>query len=172
MNADRYDKLLQEEREGLRIVLLGPGEAQPNDMKKRRQIACRLRELGYTLATMGEDLLRDVEAPLHLALELELQDIDLLLVLNAGPAPLAELTAISRHHRARQITRVWSKREYTEGSRSTPGDVVRMFDNLLFSSEEFESCDLVGEFVEAAERFCFNKAQSEGRLEELGLPPG
>lgn len=172
MNADRYDKLLQEEREGLKIVLLGPGEAQPKDMKKRRQIACRLRELGYTLATMGEDLLRDVEAPLHLALELELQDIDLLLVLNAGPAPLAELTAISRHHRARQITRVWSKREYTEGSRSTPGDVVRMFDNLLFSSEEFESCDLVGEFVEAAERFCFNKAQAEGRLAELGLPPG
>lgn len=141
-------------------------------MKKRRQIACRLRELGYTLAMLGEDLLRDVEAPLHLALELELQDIDLLLVLNAGPAPLAELTTISRHHRARQITRVWSKREYyTEGSRSTPGDVVGMFDNSLFSPEEFEICDLVGEFVAAAERFCFNKAQSKGRLAELGLPP-
>lgn len=171
MNADRYAKLLQQEREGLRIVLLGPGEAQPSDMKKRRQIACRLRELGYTLTMLGEDFLRDVGAPLHLALELALQDIDLLLVLNAGPAPLAELTTIYRYHRARQITRVWSKREYAEGSRSTPGDVVGMFDNWLFSQEEFESCDLVGEFVKAAERSCFNKAQLEGRLTELGLLP-
>ena len=142
-------------------------------MGKRHQIACRLREKGYVLAMLGEDVLQEPEAPLHLALRSKLPFIDLLLVLNTGPAPLAELTTISTDLRGREITRVWWKREFTEGRRSTPGDVVRMFDNWPFSEEEFESCELVESFVEAAERFCVTKAQREGRLKYLGLlPPG
>lgn len=120
---------------------------------------------------LGEDFLGDSEAPLHLALRSELRKIDLLLVLNTGAAPLAELATISYDYRARQITKVWSKREYTEGRRSTPGDVVAMFDNWPFSEEEFESCELVESVVETADRFCVSKAQLEGRLTNLGLPP-
>ena len=142
-------------------------------MRKRRQIASCLREKGYTLAVLGEELLEEAEAPLHLALRSELPDIDLLLVLNSGPAPLTELTAISFGHRARQITRVWWKREFKEGRRSTPSDVVKMFDNWPFSEEEFDSCELVESFLETTERFCVSKAQFEGRMAGLGLfPPG
>ena len=171
MKANQYSKLLQRER--LRVIVLGPGEAQRPDLDKRRQITARLRDCGYQLAALGEDILRDAEGPLHLALLSELQQIDLLLVLNTGPSPLAELTAISFNLRARQITRVWSKREYTQGRRSTPGDVLGMFDNSLFNKEEFESCELVESFLDTAERFCMAKAQREGRLTDFGLlPPG
>ena len=107
---------------------------------------------------LGEDLLQESEAPLHLDLRSKLRDIDLLLVLNTGAAPLAELTTISSDLRARQITRVWWKREFKQGRRSTPRDVVEMFDNWPFSEEEFESCELVESFVETADRFCVNKA--------------
>lgn len=169
MQADQYSENLG--RESLRVVVLGPGEAQPRDLRKRQQIAFRLRDVGYSLAVLGEELLGDAEAPLHLALQSELRNIDLLLVLNTGAAPLVELTTISFDYRARQITRVWSKRGYTEGRRSTPGDVVAMFDNWPFSEEEFESCELVESVVATADRFCMNKAQSEGRLTGLGLPP-
>ena len=142
-------------------------------MGKRHQIALRLRKNGYSLAMLGEDLLQEPEAPLHLALRSKLPVIDLLLVLNSGPAPLAELATISSDLRGREITKVWWKREFNEGRRSTPGDVVRMFDNWPFSEEEFESCELVESFVETAERFCVNKAQREGRLKNWGLlPPG
>ena len=127
MNADRYAKLLR--REQLRIVVLGPGEAQPCDLKKRQQIASRLIDRGYVRAKLGEDFLGNPDIPLHLALLNALSDIDLVLVLNTGAAPLTELTSISFDSRAREITRVWSKREFAEGRRSTPGDVLAMFDN-------------------------------------------
>lgn len=154
-------------------MVLGPGEAQPDDLEKRRQIACSLVDRGYSLAQLGEELLEEPAIPLHLALRAELPNIDLLLVLNTGVAPLVELTSISSDFRARQITRVWSMRKHAEGRRSTPGDVVAMFDYLPFSQEEFDSCELVASFVETAERFCLNRAQSEGRLRGLGLlPPG
>ena len=167
--TDQYSTHLQRER--LRVVVLGPGEAQPEDLEKRRQIASRLVGLGYSKTKLGEDFLSAAEMPLHLALLSSLPHIDLLLVLNTGAAPLVELTSISSDFRARQITRVWSKREYNEGRRSTPGDVLAMFDNLPFSKDEFESCELVASFVETADRFCLNKAQSEGRLAGLGLLP-
>ena len=170
MQPNRYAEQMQRER--LRIVVLGPGEAQPPDFHKRRQIKSRLHEHGYSLAILGEELLRDADAPLHLALRSEIGNIDLLLVLNTGVAPIVELTAISDNLRARQITRVWSKREYVAGRRrTTPGDVVAMFDNSPFSEEEFDSCELVESVIETAERFCMSKAQQEGRLTSLGLLP-
>ena len=167
--ADEFARLL--ERERLRVVVLGPGEAQPQDLRKRRQIKCRQREHGYSLTALGEDILGDAEAPLPLALLAELPNIDLLLVLNTGPAPLVELTAIIRNYRARQITRVWSKREYADSRQSTPGDVLGMFDNWNFSDDEFQSCELVESMIATAERFCMSKAQLEGRLKNWGLLP-
>ena len=131
----------------------------------------RLRDCGYSLAMLGEELLGEPEAPLHLALQSELSEIDLLLVLNTGVVPLVELTAISSEYRARQITRVWSKREYTEGPRTTPSDVVKMFDNQPFNEDEFDTCELVESVVATAERFCLDKAQREGRLTGWGLLP-
>lgn len=169
LQADSYAADLL--RESLRVVVLGPGEAQPRDLGKRRQITSRLHDRGYSLAMLGEELLGEPEAPLHLALRSELPEIDLLLVLNTGPAPLVELTTISLDQRARQITRVWWRREYADGPRSTPGDVVRMFDNWPFSEEEFESCELVESVLETADRFCVSKAQLEGRLTNWGLLP-
>ena len=169
MNVNQYANLLR--REALKIVVLGPGEAQPCDLNKRRQIVSRLIDRGYALAKSGEDVLGSPEMPLHLALSNALSDIDLVLVLNTGAAPLTELTSISLDARAREKTRVWSKREFVGGRRSTPGDVLAMFDNYLFSVEEFDSCELVESFVETANRFCFNKAQSEGRLAGLRLLP-
>ena len=141
------------------------------DLRKRRQIVAGLRAHGYSSTALGEELLQEPEAPLHLALLYELPNIDLLLVLNSGPAPLVELTAISTNNRARQITRVWSKREYTGNPRSTPGDVLAMFDNWHFSEEEFTSCELVASVIDTAERFCTAKAQQEGRLRDWGLLP-
>ena len=159
------------QRESLKIVVLGPGQRHPPGMLKRKQIKSRLREHGYSLTILGEELLGNPDAPLHLALQLELSNIDLLLVLNSGVAPIVELTAISFDHRARQITKVWSKREYVEDGRTTPGDVVAMFDNWPFSEEEFDSCELVESVIATAERFCMNKAQHEGRLTSFRLPP-
>ena len=171
LSTDRYAEYLR--RESLRVVILGPGQAQPDDFCKRQQIRARLKECGYSLARLGEELLGIPSIPLHIALVSELPNIDLLLVLNSGPAPLTELAAISEDWRARQITRVWSRREYQEGGRSTPGDVVGMFVYWPYDWEEFESCELVQSVVESAERFCFDKAQKEGRLIPLGLsPPG
>ncbi len=109
--------------------------------------------------------------PLHVALLNALSDIDLVLVLNTGVAPLTELASISFDFRAREITRVWSKREFVRDRRSTPGDVLKMFENYPFSVEEFNSCELVESFVDTADRFCLSKAQSEGRLVGLGLLP-
>ena len=120
---------------------------------------------------LGEDFLRDIDAPSHMALRSELDNIDLLLVLNSGVAPIVELTAISFDYRARNITKVWSKREYAQARRSTPRDVLSVFDHWPFSQEEFDTCELVESFVATAERFCMSKAQLEGRLTRLGLPP-
>ena len=150
---------------------MGPGEAQPRDFTKRRQIISSLRDYGYSLAMLGEELIGDATGPLHLTLRAELLNIDLLIVLNSGAAPLVELATISPDYRARQITRVWSKREYSEGRRSTPGDVVGMFLNWQFSEDEFESCELVQSVVATTESFSMSKAQLEGRLTSLGLPP-
>lgn len=169
MQADRYAGQLR--RESLRVVILGPGKAQPRDLNKRKQIASRLRDCGYALAILGEDFLGDPDEPLHFALRSKLPEIDLLLVLNTGPAPLVELTAISIDYKATEITKVWSKREYTEGPRSTPSDVLDMFDNWPFSPEEFDSCELVESIIATAERFCMDKAQREGRLTGWGLLP-
>ena len=171
MQADQFAKNLQ--RENLRIVVLGPGKAQPKDYNKREQIISRLKDEGYTQAKSGEKLLGIPEIPLHLALHSALDQIDLLLVLNTGVAPLVELTTISTDYRARQITKVWSKREHVGSRRSTPADVLSMFDNWPFSPGEFESCELVESIVATAERFCVSRAQREGRLTRLGLlPPG
>ena len=159
------------QRERLKIVVLGPGKAQPPDLLKRRQIKSRLREHGYSLTILGEELLGDPDAPLHLVLQLELSNIDLLLVLNTGVAPILELTVISHDLRARHKTRVWTKREYTRGRRTLPRDVLAMFENWPFSEEEFESCELVESVIETAERFCMNKAQEEGRLTSFRLLP-
>ena len=169
MQVNQFTRRIRRDR--LRIIVLGPGDAQPPDLCKRRQVKSRLRERGYSLTILGEELLQDADAPLHIALRAELHNIDLLLVLNTGVAPIVELTAISFDHRARQITKVWSKEEYAEGGRTTPGDVVAMFDNWLFSAEEFDSCELVESVIEATERFCMNKAQQEGRLTGFELPP-
>ena len=169
MQADRYAPQLR--RESLRVVVLGPGQAQPRDLNKRRQIVSRLRDHGYSHARLGEEFLGDPDEPLHLALRSKLPEIDLLLVLNTGVAPLVELTAISMDYKATEITRVWSKREYTEGPRSTPSDVLDMFDNWPFNEEEFDTCELVESVVATAERFCMDKAQREGRLTGWGLLP-
>lgn len=169
LNTAQYSNLLR--REALKIVVLGPGEAQPCDLEKRRQITFCLIDRGYVQAKLGEDFLGKTDIPLHLALRNALSDLDLVLVLNTGVAPLAELTSISFDSRAREITRVWSKREFVGGRRSTPGDVLKLFDNSPFSVEEFDSCELVESFVDTAERFCFSKAQAEGRLVGLGLLP-
>ena len=152
-------------------MLLGPGRAEPSHLRKREQIASRLRACGYRQAQLGEQLLGQPDVPLHIALRNALPEIDLLLVLNAGAAPLVELTSLSFESRGREITRVWSRREYAGDSRSTPSDVLAMFDNFPFSEEELDSCELVESFVDTAERFCFNKAQLEGRLTGLSLPP-
>ena len=169
MQADRFAGQLR--REDLRVVVLGPGQSQPRDLRKREQIASSLHERGYSLAVLGEEILGEPEAPLHIALQRVLPEIDLLLVLNTGAAPLVELTAISSEYRARQITRVWSRREYTEGPRTTPSDVVKMFDNQPFNEEEFDTCELVESVVATVDRFCMDKAQREGRLTSWGLLP-
>lgn len=169
MQTDRYAKQLQ--REKLKVVVLGPGEDQPHELNKRKQITSRLRGRGYSLTILGEDLLGEPTLPLHLALKSKLSVIDLLLVLNAGVAPIVELTAISSDLRAREKTKVWSKRVYTEGSRSTPGDIVAMFEYRTFSEEEFESCELIESIIAITDGFCMGKAQREGRLTAFGLPP-
>ena len=113
-----------------------------------------------TLACSGEDFIGLPDKPLHLALQEKMPDADLLLVLNTGPAPLAELVAISllRSYEALRKTRVWSPRKYTEGPRSTPGDILKMFQNTPFSLEEFNTCALTGQLVEATDEFLLGLA--------------
>jgi len=160
------------QRQDLRIMLLGPGEVQRAHYEKRLSIKERLRDRGYLRADTGEQILGpSPELPLHLALARALRNVDLILVLETGPAPLVELTQLSNSYRARQITRVWCLREHVAGRRSAPSDVVKMFDHWLFNQDEFDSCELTDEFLLAADRFCLNKAQLTGRLQDMGLAP-
>ena len=159
-------------RHSLRVVVLGPGERQQRDLEKRRQIVSRLHSHGYLRARLGEQFLGDPTDSLHFALRAALPNADLLLVLNTGPAPLVELTTISFNEEAVRKTRVWSRREYTEGPRSTPSDVLKIFHNRPFSEEEFNACVLTGEMVEAADEY-LGKAQMEDSLGGFRLlPPG
>lgn len=131
-----------------------------------------LRRSGYSSALLGEEFLGNPEDALHVALRKALPEADLLLVLNTGPAPLVELTTISFNQEALRKTRVWSKREYTEGSRSTPGDVVKMFHYRPFTEEEFNVCTLTGEMIEAVDEYLV-QAQMNAAIEGSGvLPPG
>ena len=157
-------------RGSLRIVVLGPGDRQPRDLHKRKQVVSRLRSHGYLSALLGEDFLGDPQDALHIALRTALPTADLLLVLNTGPAPLVELTTISFNEEALKKTRVWSRREYTEGPRSTPGDVVNMFHGRAFTEEEFEACTLTGQMVEAVDVY-LTQAQMEASFEGPSLLP-
>lgn len=171
MTLDSYTDGLR--RENLRVVVLGPGEAEPCEYRKRCQIAHRLRRHGYELTQLGEELLGEPSAPLAIALEHLIDHFDLLLVLNAGVAPLVELTSISKNYAARAKTRVWMKREYRGRQKSAPDDVVKMFEHWLYSETEFDTSELITSIIDATDRFCMNRAQREGRLTMFGLnPPG
>lgn len=169
-----YPDLPELPRDELRIVLLGAGQAYPAEYGKRRQILDGLRARGYQHAALGEDALGDdPSVAIHVALLALVQhgSVDLILVLDTAPAPLAELAVLSLDRHAREITRVWCKREFLSARRSTPSDVVKLFEYRPFGEDEFAQCDLLAEFVAAAERACLNKAQDEGRLPGLPLFP-
>lgn len=154
------------------IVLLGPGEAQPKDLYKRKRILNELQQRGYTQTKLGEDFVVDSsEVPWPIVLRALVPQLDLILVLDSGVAPLVELTLLWPDVRAREITRVWCNRTYVSSRRTTPTDIIKSFDGRLFSQEEFDACDLIGDFLQAADRACFNKAQRQGVLSHLGLPP-
>ena len=159
------------QKDELRIVLLGPGNAQPVDYQKRSSILEELKADGFARAKLGEETIGTTPYPLHMALLSHLPDIDLILVLNTGPGPLVELTALSLAPRARDITYVWWKRQHASRRRSTPSDVVRMFLNYPFSVDEFQSCDLNSAFIDVAERTCLNRAMTSGSILHLLLPP-
>lgn len=155
-------------RESLNILLLGPGENQPEDFKKRKQILDELVSLGYSKAKLGEDVIpKDSEIPYTDALLSLVPDFDLILVLDSGPAPLVELATLAHIAKALQITKVWWKREYATGGRTSATDVVKRYDNWPYNPEEFQTCELLASFKESAERNCFNKALLENKL-----PPG
>lgn len=159
-------------RDQLRILLLGPGESQPRDLAKRQRILETLHQNGFDSAQLGEEKIgRDTPIPLQMAILAAVKDTDLILVLETGPAPLAELTALSLNFKAREITQVWWKREHAAEQRSTPSDVVLTFTNYRFSQTEFENCDLTVDFVDAAKRTCLKKAISEGLLSDILIPP-
>lgn len=154
------------------IVLLGPGEAHPKDLCKRRQILNELQQCGYTQTKLGEDFARDEsEMPWPVVLRALVSNLDLILVLESGVAAVTELAILWPDPRAREITRVWCKREYATPERTTPRQIIDMFHHWFFSQEEFDACDLIADFVQAAERTCFNKAQRQGLLSDIGLLP-
>lgn len=157
-------------REQLKILILGPGEDQPTEYTKRIAIRNQLRACGYTKVKLGEEIL-NTNSPLPMALLAAVQDIDLILVLESGPAPLAEISILFPDYAARDITRVWCPRRFFSTRRTMPIDIVRAFEYKLYSESEFTNCDLTAEFIQAAERFCFKKAQREGLLSGLGLLP-
>ena len=155
-----------------RVVLLGPGEAQPSHLQKRIEIRDRLRELGYDMAVLGEEILRDSRLPtLPLALLAELNSADLVLVLDTGVAPLAELATMMPNLHLREIIEVWCERGVLGNRRSTPGDVVRAFDYKLFVEDEFKSCELAEQFIDAANRAWIARAQREGVMSWIGYLP-
>lgn len=166
-------QILIQMRSELRIVLLGPGEAQVAQHRKRIDIRDRLLAEGYDRAVLGEQVIGpETVLPLSIELESNLESDDLILVLNAGPAPLVELTTIWQNQTLRENTEVWCPREYWTVRRSTPGDVLEMFDYRLYGDAEFQTCDLTEQFVHSAHRTCFARAQRAGYLTSLGfLPP-
>ena len=121
---------LEQVRRQLRVVLLGPGEGDPggfDHLRKRREIRDRLLESGYSSTVLGEDVLgSDASLPLPLALLDGIDPDDLVLVLNTGPAPLVEITAILPNLSLRNSTIVFCPREYLS-RRTAPGDVVKAF---------------------------------------------
>jgi len=166
------DQLLRQMRSELRVVLLGPGEAQPAQHAKRCQIRDRLLVEGYDRAVLGEEIIGENSIlPLSINLESKLAPDDLLLVLDAGPAPLVELTTIWRDLNLREITEVWCPRSIWAARRSTPGDVLSLFDYRLYGDDEFTTCDLTEQFVHSANRECFARAQRDGILSSLGFLP-
>ena len=154
-----------------RVVLLGPGDAQPSHLQKRIEIRDRLRVLGYELAVLGEEILGDPPLPLTIALLAELNPDDLVLVLDTGVAPLAELAAIMPNLSLRENTEEWCERGVLGNRRSTPGDVVRLFDYKLFAEDELNSCELTEQFIDAANRAWIARAQREGLLSWVGYLP-
>lgn len=164
------DRLHQVKSE-CRVVLLGPGDAQPSHLQKRIEIRDRLRVLGYELAVLGEEILGDSPLPLTMALLAELNPDDLVLVLDTGVAPLAELAAIMPNLSLRENTEVWCERGILGNRRSTPSDVVRSFDYKLFAEDELNSCELTEQFIDAANRAWIARAQREGILSSIGYLP-
>jgi hypothetical protein len=163
---------LQLPRNQVSILLLGPGQAQPKDLLKRTQILNELKQRGYTQTNMGEDFAEAGSgATWPLMLKTLVRDLDLILVLNSGVAPLVELTILWPDIRAREVTRVWCKLEHYTARSTTPKAIIDSFDCRFYNQNEFDTCDLTAEFVQAAERVCLNKAQRLGLLSDIGLTP-
>ena len=156
----------------MNIILLGPGEDQPKDLDKRKRILNELQQRGYTQTKLGEDFVVDSsEMPWPIALRALVPQLDLILVLDSGVAAVTELAILWPDLRAREITRVWCKREYDTPERTTPRQIIDLFHHWFFSEEEFDACELIVDFLQAADRACFNKAQRQGLLSHIGLPP-
>ena len=163
---------LQGVREQLRIVLLGPGESQPEDYNKRVQIRDNLREQGYLSSSLGEEEIGvNPLLPLPLALVDAIPNLDLVMVLDSGPAPLVELSFIAQRLEFRNKTHVWCSRDLLGDRRNTVGDLIKMFPWSAYDQQEFRDCSLTQEFVDCAKRFFVNKAQQEGLLSPLGFLP-
>ena len=150
-------------------MLLGPGQGELyqgfDSHQKRLEILDLLYAHGYAQAVLGENIIPDeTTIPLHIALVRELKADDLVLVLNTGAAPLVELTEIFPRQALRAVTVVFCPRGYLSVHRSTPGDVVRFFDYRRFNTEELTSCELSTEFIDAANRTCFDRAQQQGAI--------
>lgn len=165
--ANTYDELRRE----LSVILLGPGDADPDAKKKREDIGDALREAGFSSTQLGEDVIGDDSIyPLHLALHPVLDDIDLILALDSGPAPLAELATLSMVPRARRITRVWCERQHLE-RRTVPSDVVAMFPYHVYDLEEISACTLIESFLHQTNMFVWSRADELGILPSLQLNP-
>ncbi len=75
----------------LKIIVLGPGMDQQNDLIKRKQILKALHDEGYSSSQLGEQAISvSPSLPLNIAL-LQLE-ADLILVLETGPAPLCRIS--------------------------------------------------------------------------------
>ena len=78
------------------------------------------------------------------------------------------MTALLPHVNIREKTRVWCPREYLGDRRTTPGDIIRCYECRPYSDEEFKKCELIAEFVQTADRLCFNIAQKRGLIPHFG----
>ena len=155
---------------GFNIVLLGPGDDDRAVRDKRRDIRDELVALGFQSARLGEDVIgEDSPFPLHLALLPVIDSIDLILVLDAGPSPLAELSGLSTNDRAKQITQVWCEAQFME-RRTAPSDVVRMFSYHIYDPREIVTCTLKEAMVHQTNLIIWSRADSQGLLPRLELP--